>query len=234
MQPATSSQSTMWDQTRRIVATAVWDRRVNVDAVAVPGETYTADANQAKFDLSLNRQGGGGVSVTDAGGSVTHLNQVLAQDGNYTLQLKNTGNSANALQGQYAVAWAVSPPDVNPNTSQPVYFTVRDQIHRPCAERTAPTGNDRILEGRPLSTVNNRAQVDAGGLPVGVDSSIYKSTFDASTATQRTGIELGLMERGGVLSDDHVNDISFGNDAILRAVFEYRRGNARWADLFQR
>ncbi|MGH7177513.1 MAG: hypothetical protein ACREJC_09055, partial [Tepidisphaeraceae bacterium] len=106
------------------------------------------------------------------------------------------------------------PKDVNPGEGE-VFFTVRDQIHRPRKELTPPAGvQDRILEGRQFSTVNNRAQVDAAGLPVGVDSSIYKSVFDASTSTKRTGVELGLIEANGVNPDDHVNDISFGNDAI--------------------
>jgi hypothetical protein len=199
----------------RVVATVVWNRRVNRDAVAPPNETYTVDPNQASFDLLFNRQGGGGASIISGGGASAHLNQVLTQGGNYTLQLRNKGNSANAAQGQYAVAWAVSPPDVNPNSTDPVYFTVRDQIHR-----VNGAGQDRILEGRiaGLTAVNGRAQADAGGQAVGVETTIFRSAFDGNSGIHRTGVALGLQELAAAV-DDHVNDISFGKDDVRGLTF---------------
>lgn len=189
----------------KVVATVTWDRAVTSNGVAAPNDVYAVAANQPHFALRADGPTSSVVQNT-AGGSVQHINAIVTEAGNFAIKVNNNGNGA----GTYSVAWAVSPPDVNPNTNQPVYFTVRDQVHR-----VMGAGNDRIIEGRNGTAVNGRSAADAGGAAVGVDSGIYSSTFNINNATHRTGTQLGLQEVAGAgVMDDHVNDISFGMDDI--------------------
>lgn len=186
----------------RVVATVVWDRNITSNAANPYNTRFTIDANQPAIDLRFN--GPAGVNVLGGGGTVKHINAVTGSAGNYTIHLDNTGAAA----GNYAVSWAVSPPDVNPGT-QEVYFTVRDQVH-------VRNGADRILEGRAGTAVLGAATADATGAAAGVESSIYKSTMNVGNGIYKKGnVSLGLSEVAGVgVPDDGVADISFGRDNI--------------------
>lgn len=204
----------------KIVATVVWDRQVT--RTPPPGGnppqdyTFQADANQPHFALRYNAPLSSLVRNT-ASGSVQHIAAVVSEPGNYDIKINNNGTAA----GNYAVAWAVSPPDVNPGIGD-VYFTVRDQIHQPRAENVGaemPHVEDRIREGRSGTRVRDLAGADALGFANGVESRVYRSSMAATNSEHRSATAIGLVENGAAI-DDHVNDISFGRDHIAGLIFQ--------------
>ncbi len=193
----------------RVVATVTWDRNITKGGGAAPADTYTVDATQGKFDILLNGPGGTSVISQNAAGA-THLNFVIDTPGNYTLQVRNAGNNTAVNAQPYSVAYAVSAPNIAPAPqANPIYFTVRDQVHRPLG-----AGADLVTEGKTLTGVRAQSTGEALGLQAGVESNIYTTSMNGSNGLAFFGDQqFGLKTTTDAL-DDHIGDISFGKDNI--------------------
>lgn len=195
-------------ESTRVVATVAWDRNITKAGGAAPADTYTVDATQGRFDILLNGPGGTQV-ISQANAGVTHLNFVVDQPGNYTLQVRNAGNNPVGAGQPYSVAYAVSAPNITPVNQRGVYFTVRDQVHR-----VMGAGADLVTEGKSLTGVRAQSTGEALGLQAGVESNIYVSNMDGSNGIAFLGDPtFGLTTTPNAL-DDHIGDISFGKDNI--------------------
>lgn len=206
----------------RVVATVAWDRNILRNTAAPngnpPNEVYTVGANQGRFDILLDGPGGTQV-ISQANAGVTHLNFVVDQPGNYTLKVRNTGNSPVGAGQGYTVAYAASAPNIQPALqTEQLFLTVRDNQHR-----VNGAGADLISEGKRFSGV--RAQSDAESLGLGnagVESNLYRSDRNGSNGIAAFGTDLGLTTTATAL-DDHIGDISFGKDDIKSTLTDGAR-----------